>query len=604
MPEFTLPDIPGPATLVSLFDGIAGFPLAFSRTGVPTVVTVEIDKPAAGVAADHFPDAVAFADIREVTGADLLAAGFDPRTGRISAGFPCQDLSLAGRRMGLGGARSGLFFEIMRLVDEIFQLTGVRCRWLVLENVPGLLSSVCPCPGGDACGTGCTDSHTVRGGACGPGRCVEIHGGAMGAVLGALAERGYGYAYRVLDAQHFGVPQRRRRVVIVANSRDWDAPAQVLLEPQGRNGDPAPGRAQAARTARVLAGSAAVGGVGRSAPTLQGGGRRGYRVDAEMAAGGGLIPTHEVSGALTANMAGAGSGVDENTAADGHLVVNALTRNGITGTDDNTAQGGHLLATTLTARDGKGPDSDATSTLIPFDQAQTTSAHNRSRPEPGDPAPTLASGGRSAVAFQGHGGNVGPMGTLRAGEGTVQSGVPFTVLGEVAHALTAAGADASEDGTGRGTPVIAFGHTNGMDEQASDHVTPTIRAGSGGGAVMQDGWQGGSAQDQVVTPEGVSPTLAHSSNAHGGHHQPKVMIAPDAYTPADLVRLTAVRRLTPVECERLQGYPDGWTATSNGRPQADSARYRQLGNSVAEPVFEWVALGINEYDEAKEHTGR
>ena len=323
-----------------------------------------------------------------------------------------------------------------------------------------------------------------------------------------------------------------------------------------------------------------------------------------MAAGGGLIPTHEVSGALTANMAGAGSGVDENTAADGHLVVNALTRNGITGTDDNTAQGGHLLATTLTARDGKGPDSDATSTLIPFDQAQTTSAHNRSRPEPGDPAPTLASGGRSAVAFQGHGGNVGPMGTLRAGEGTVQSGVPFTVLGEVAHALTAAGADASEDGTGRGTPVIAFGHTNGMDEQASDHVTPTIRAGSGGGAVMQDGWQGGSAQDQVVTPEGVSPTLAHSSNAHGGHHQPKVMIAPDAYTPADLVRLTAVRRLTPVECERLQGYPDGWTATSNGRPQADSARYRQLGNSVAEPVFEWVALGINEYDEAKEHTGR
>jgi len=619
MPEITLPDIPGPPVLVSLFDGIGGFPLAFSRVGVRTVVTVEIDKQAAGVAAEHYPDAVHYTDVKEVTGADLLAAGFDPRTGRITAGFPCQDLSLAGRRMGLGGARSGLYFEIMRLLDEVFQLTGVRPRWVILENVPGLLSSVCPCPGGGICGrrvTACANgSHTVPGGACGRrrrgdrGRCIEIHGGAMGAVLGELAERGYGYAYRVLDAQHFGVPQRRRRVVIVANSGDWHAPAEVLLEPQGGVGDSAPGRAQAARTARILGGSIAVVG------------------------GRGVI-----ANALTANMAGGGGGADDNTAQGGRLVpelADTLVARNAKGSPTSNGDGFTLIQTTgsLTTAGG-GPDENraAVGHIIPFNEVQITHPDNRSRPEPGDPSPTLDPGGRMDVAYalrrdpggtgqghntnyvvadaevyQGHGGNVGPMGTLRAGEGTVQSGVPFTVTGTVTHALTSEGADASEDGTGRGTPIIAdtvtakwatgsggpagdevqnlapvaFGHTNGMDPQASEHLAPTMRARHhvGGGSVMQ-------------------PIPAPDADAYRPDAEQWPSGGVDPYS-GDLPG-TAVRRLTPVECERLQGYPDGWTAVSAGKPQADSSRYRQLGNSIAVPVFEWVALGIQEFDEAKE----
>lgn len=254
------------------------------------------------------------------------------------------------------------------------------------------------------------------------------------------------------------------------------------------------------------------------------------------------------------------------------------------GVDDNTAQGGHLVAATLTRRHGKGPSSDLPDghvVAVGVDLAQITSGTNRSNPRPGDPQPSLAATGRPAVAYQQHGTNVGPMGTLRSGSGT--GGVPFlsdpsAVLGSVTHALTAEGSDASKDGTGRGTPVIAFGHTNGIDLQADEHVAPTMKAsnGAGGGAALPR--QDGSTQDQVVSPDAVSPTLAHASNAHGGHHQPKVLEA-DA----------AVRRLTPVECERLQGYPDGWTATSHGRPQSDSARYRQLGNSIAVPVFVWVA---------------
>jgi DNA (cytosine-5)-methyltransferase 1 len=625
MSEITLPEHPGPPVLVSLFDGIGGFPEAFRRVGVRTAVIVEIDKQAAGVAAGHFPDAAHFADIRKVTGADLLAAGFDPRTGRISAGFPCQDLSLAGRRAGLDGARSGLYFEIMRLVDEIQQLTGVRPRWLVLENVPGLLSSVCPCPGGGICGkrnTACANGpHTVPGGACGRrrggdrGRCVEIHGGAMGAVLGELAQRGYGYAYRVLDAQHFGVPQRRRRVVIVANSRDWHAPAEVLLEPQSSGGDSAPGRAQAARTARVLARSAALAGGGGTAPTIQGGGRRGYRVDAETAAGGGLVP--ETAATIVARNA-KGS---PTSSGDGFTLVG--TAGSLT-----TAQG--------------GPDENraAVGHIIPFNEVQITHPENRSRPEPGDPSPTLDPSGRMDVAYalrrdpggtgqghntncvvgepqvyQGQGGNVGPMGTLRAGEGTVQSGVPFTTLPAEAYIVDKERGRANPDGiTVEATDVSPTITADGDPAERTDRGLRIVQSRTG---------NDGSPGDEVQNPAPIAFATTLLDNPRKDGQAPPIRANVNGQgtgSGASMMTLQAasVRRLTPVECERLQGYPDNWTAHCRvlrlegnrwvradpdalfGAEQTDSPRYRQLGNSIAVPVFEWVALGIQEYDDAKE----
>jgi site-specific DNA-cytosine methylase len=151
------------------------------------------------------------------------------------------------------------------------------------------------------------------------------------------------------------------------------------------------------------------------------------------------------------------------------------------GVDDNTAQGGHLIAATLTSRSGKGPGSD------------------------------LPDGSVVAV-------------------GEVGAGAVSTLRGQGMRDLTAEGADASEDGTGRGTPIVA-------------------------------------------------QTLKESTR-YPSH---------EATTP---IEGTNVRRLTPLECERLQGYPDNWTATSNGKPQADAPRYRQLGNSIAVPVFEWVARRI------------
>jgi len=186
-------------TAVSLFAGVGGFDLALERNGVDVVAAVEIDKNARGVLARHFPTTQLFEDVCDVTGDQLLAAGFVPERGILTGGFPCQDLSLAGRRAGLAGARSGLFWEICRLIDELSP------RWVILENVPGLLSS---------------------------------QGGRdMGTVIGALVERGYGISWRVLDAQHFGVPQRRRRVVIVGHlGDDGRASSKVLALAEGRAG--------------------------------------------------------------------------------------------------------------------------------------------------------------------------------------------------------------------------------------------------------------------------------------------------------------------------------------------------------------------------------
>ena len=191
-------------TVVSLFDGIGGFPLAFERAGATTVATVEIDTAAAAVSARHFPNAHQFDDVTKVTGDDLRAVGFVPERGVITAGWPCQDLSIAGRRAGLEGERSGLWWEVVRILDECHPL------WFVGENVPGLLSS--------------------------------NNGADMGAVVGALGELGYGVAYRILDAQHFGVPQRRRRVFFVGHfGVPWSASAEVLFELESSGGDSAAG---------------------------------------------------------------------------------------------------------------------------------------------------------------------------------------------------------------------------------------------------------------------------------------------------------------------------------------------------------------------------
>ena len=192
----------------SLFTGVGGFDLAFERAGMECAFQIEIDPHCQVVLEKHWTDIHRYSDIVQVTRLEPVDV--------LVGGFPCQDLSVAGQRKGLDGSRSGLFYEFMRLVAE------GQPRWVVVENVPGLLSSA--------------------------------GGRDMGAVLGTLAKLGYGYAYRVLDAQYFGVPQRRRRVFIVGHSRGR-CPSEVLFEPDSVCGGAAPKREAREGVAGTLAAS-------------------------------------------------------------------------------------------------------------------------------------------------------------------------------------------------------------------------------------------------------------------------------------------------------------------------------------------------------------
>lgn len=197
---------------VSLFSGVGGFELAMQRAGIDVTATCEIDRAARAVLEYHFPNAHHFSDIKEVTARDLNQS----RPHLFTAGFPCQDLSVAGKRAGLAGERSGLFFEIVRLLRE------VRPRYFVLENVPGLLSSK--------------------------------RGRDFGIVLGSLVELGYGVAYRILDAQNFGVAQRRRRVFIVGHiGNDWRTPSEILALGESVRGNTTPSSTKGAVVAALTA---------------------------------------------------------------------------------------------------------------------------------------------------------------------------------------------------------------------------------------------------------------------------------------------------------------------------------------------------------------
>lgn len=176
--------------VTSLFAGIGGFDLAFENVGVEVTNAVEWDKNCRALLEQKFPKTRIYGDIKEVHGAELGEVDV------LVGGFPCQDVSIAGPRDGLSGERSALWYEFVRLIEE------TRPEWVLAENVAGLLSS---------------------------GKRRD-----MGAVLGTLANLGYGFAYRVLDAQFFGVPQRRRRVFIVGHSSGSPrGPAKVLLDSEG-----------------------------------------------------------------------------------------------------------------------------------------------------------------------------------------------------------------------------------------------------------------------------------------------------------------------------------------------------------------------------------
>lgn len=298
-------------TVGSLFSGVGGLDLGFTWAGFRHAFFAESDPYCRAVLAARWPGVPIYEDVRDV------ARGYDlPHVDIVAGGFPCQDLSVAGKRRGLAGERSGLFWEAMRVVDALCP------RAIVLENVEGL--------------------YTSNGGR------------DFGVVLDALAARGYVAAWRTLDAQFFGVPQRRRRVFVVS-VLDGDIAAgrigEIFAFPESSRRDSPTSDPAWPLTTRGIADGAAIGGGGIVGALT---GRSASRLDEQCVGGGQLVVSSEPSPRAT------GSRPDRTSARpvpvlsrattskqqrerERGQVVNAITSTIQYGADDSTAQAGHLI---------------------------------------------------------------------------------------------------------------------------------------------------------------------------------------------------------------------------------------------------------------------
>ena len=287
----------------SVCSGIEAASVAWKPLGWKPAWFSEIESFPKAVLAHHYPDVPDLDDMTKITETEV----FSERPIELLVGeTPCQSFSLAGLRKGLDDPRGNLALEFLKIVDR------ARPRWVVWENVPGVLSSWTDATDARRQGSGCWQNNDFD------------------TFIGALAELGYGCFWRVLDAQYFGLAQRRKRVFVVGYLGDWRPAAAVLLERQSMSGNPAPRREK-----------------GQTAPTLpsrsSGGG--GLGTDCEI--DGGLI-----AGTLNGNGKAAGSATQQD-AESGMLVYGG-----------NNTQGSIDVAPACNAKGGSGRMDFATEPLI------------------------------------------------------------------------------------------------------------------------------------------------------------------------------------------------------------------------------------------------
>ena len=435
-------------TLGSLFDGIGGWLLAARHAGVTPVWASEIEPFPCSVTARHFPDVRQLGDITQINPDEIEPVDI------VCAGSPCQDLSIAGKRKGLDGERSGLFRTAVELVRRMRERTaGEYPRFFVWENVPGAFSS-----------NRGMDFRAVLE-EIGESK-IPMPQGNRWAAAGLVQCPGAEIAWRVLDAQHWGVPQRRRRIFLVADfAADGRCAGEILFEPKGMSGYPAAVARARERVARGTEDCARTAG-------------KEYIGAAGFCAGG-----------------SAGS--------VGYQVE---------------------CAATLTTRwGGQAP------TVAIYDM---THADEVMRPVKDGIVPTLN-------ARMGTGGNQVP------------------VVHAYCIARNTIDRKIENGGNGKGILAETAYTLNTIDR----HAVATIYG----------------AKSYSEYEAGKVATLRASGGAYGGGSKNLAL------------SYSIVRRLTPTECERLQGLPDGYTDGGS-----DTARYKALGNGMAQPCADYVIRRIVE----------
>jgi DNA (cytosine-5)-methyltransferase 1 len=565
---------------LSICSGIEAATAAWHPLGWQPAGFSEIDPFVRAVLAHHYPQVPLHGDFTALKENDYAAIDL------LVGGTPCQSFSVAGLRKGLADDRGNLALEFIRLAEKS------RARWVVWENVPGVLS---------------------------------IDGGrAFGTFLGGLAECGYGFAYRILDAQYFGVPQRRRRVFVVGYLGDWRPAAAVLFERESLRRDITPRRQARESIAGTLKGGTGSRGYpdpsdgdggGLVAPTLDA--RSGRSGENSFATSGGLI-AHSLRGQPNCSHR-----EDAET-----LVAHTLRADGFDASEDGTGRGVPLLAfgggntsgsidvaAGLNAKSTQRQDFD-TETLIAF------SAKDYGNDAVQDIAPTLRAmphagshqngGGQLAVAIPLQ--EVGKRTGVSTDDASIGSGIGedgdamFTLQAAAQHAVAFNVTFCDANGRRKDRPDgglyvnetdQAKTVTSGGDlstyvafaQNCRDDVRLLNGDGDLAGALpAQPGMKqqtfvagcfkpGQSAASRSIGyEEDIAPSL---EGGGGGNNKPA------------LAQGMAVRRLTPRECERLQGFADDYTLVPfRGKPAADGNRYKALGNSMAVPVMRWLGERI------------
>jgi DNA (cytosine-5)-methyltransferase 1 len=460
---------------LSVCSGIEAASVAWHPLGWQPVAFSEIEPFPRAVLAHHYPSVPNFGDMTK------FQEWPDETVDLLVGGTPCQSFSVAGLRKGLEDPRGNLMLTYLAIAQRY------RPRWVVWENVPGVLSS-------------------------GGGR-------DFGTFLGALGELGYGWAYRVLDAQWFGVAQRRRRVFVVGHLGDWQRAAQVLFERESVRRDSPPSREAREAVAGTIA---ARFGISRNNheelawSECVGGGPDGGRiagtVSSKWSKGSGG-PAGDECYNMVAQVFKVRGGVEREDGSRGSTNIGKQAGKGYLGSEER--------AFTLAA---------AQDQFV----AQPVAFHPTQDPISSEDGTTHAMGCGS-----------------KGGAATVAVAQP-----------------------------VAYGIDG--EQNCSEELIGTLRSHQSGG------YEGA----RVAQP--VAPALTASNDPSRSPQSSEVTQQVAAVHAVAM----QVRRLTPVECERLQGFPDNYTNIPwRKSPEApDGPRYKALGNSMAVPCMAWIGKRIAEVD--------
>ena len=603
-------------TLGSLFDGSGGFPLGGVLAGITPIWASEIEPFPIRVTTARFPNMKHYGDISTIDGSELEPVDI------ISFGSPCQNLSVAGKREGLDGDRSSLFYEAIRIVKEMREATnGKYPRYIVWENVPGAFSS----NKGEDFKAVLTEICKVKD------EQVSISKPAKWENAGRIVGDGFSIAWRLLDAQYWGVPQRRQRIYLVADF-DGGSAGKILFESEGLSGYSAQGFKSWQNAANgITEGVGETGGQdslmfeNHSQDTRYRGPLAVAQTVSSIYGTGGNNQPFVVQTPKTLKVRCGCEG-----GGKGALVQDNLSATLSTNNDQTLFQ---PRAYGVCAKNSNSMKSDnPNSGFYEADTSRCLDANGGN--------PTCNQGGIAVI--EGNGSR-----PSHRGDGYKESDVMYTLNATEQHAVAFAEVHATlsaNDGPkspssqmmknpeenfvgevsyGIGRPAMNQGYNAKFSFQIEEEVEPTLVA-SGASGVAHPRFSSSKASFFTEANEECANTLVATD-----YKDPPIVNDGDEI---DYI----VRRLTPTECARLQGFPDWWCddlgipdptdediakwrevfethAKAIGKitkpksdaqirkwlqnPQSDSAEYKMWGNGVALPNVFFVLAGIKHYSD-------